>query len=90
MHFPTLIFSRKELRELMETHGGNLNLIKSFCSYTNKRNNKSPGPDSSQSSPRRNCCSIPCVNPRLELSDPARVMPALRKGSRKLGPGNCW
>lgn len=60
MHFPTLMFTRKELRELMETQGGNINLIKSFCLYTNKRNNKSPGPDSSQSCPRWNCCSILC------------------------------
>lgn len=90
MHFPTLMLTRKDLRELMETHGENLNLIKSFSLYMNKRNNESPGPDSSQSSPRRNCCSIPCVNPCLELSDPTCMMPALRKGSRKLGPGNCW
>lgn len=30
MHFPTLMFARKELGELMETHAGNLNLINSF------------------------------------------------------------
>lgn len=48
MHFPTLMFTMKELGELMETQGGNLSLINSFCLLTNKRNNESPGPDTSQ------------------------------------------
>lgn len=58
MHFPTLMFPRKELGELMQTQGGNLSLINSFCLLTNKMSHQGQIPPKSWKG--RNCCSNTC------------------------------